>query len=233
MALVLVTGSNRGIGLELVRQCAARGDHVIACCRDPAGATELAALAQASAGAIDVRALDVADADSVADLRIALGTRPIDVLINNAGVLGPDNARLQINLDAFAETLAVNTLGPLRMARAFSLNLHDAGADGTPGKIVTITSQMGSMTYGSADRMAYRASKAAVNKVMQCLAADLRQMGVAVLLLHPGWVRTDMGGPGADISAQESAAGILARIDALTLAGTGAFLDHAGRRMPW
>ena len=233
MATVLVTGANRGIGLELVRQCAARGDRVIAACRNPAGAGDLAQLARDSNGHVEIHALDVTSDESVKALGTAIGRRSIDVLVNNAGIIGPGGMALQTDLGGFAQTLAVNTIGPLRIAKAFALNLHAAGADGAPGKLATITSQMGSLAKASSDRIAYRASKAAANMVMQGVAQDMRSLGVAVVLLHPGWVRTDMGGTGADISPQESAAGILNQINMLTLAGSGAFLDYSGRRMPW
>ena len=230
MATVLVTGANRGIGLELVRQCAARGDHVIAACRDPAGAGELAQLARDSNGRVEIHALDVTSDESVKALGTATGRRSIDILVNNAGIIGPGGTALQTDLGGFAQTLAVNTIAPLRMAQAFAENLRAATP---PGKLATITSQMGSLATASLDRIAYRASKAAVNMAMQGVAAEMRSSGVAVILLHPGWVRTDMGGAGADISPQHSAAGILNQIDRLALAETGCFLDYSGRRLPW
>lgn len=233
MATVLVTGANRGIGLELVRQCAARGDRVIAACRDPAGAGELAQLTLESSGLIEVHPLDVASDASVEALSAVIGRRSIDILINNAGIIGPGGLALATDLDGFAQTLAVNTIAPLRMAMAFASNLRPAGADAAPGKLATISSQMGSLAKASSDRIAYRASKAAANTVMLGVAAEMRSMGVAVILLHPGWVRTGMGGAGADLSPQESAAGLLNQINTLTLAGSGAFLDYSGRRMPW
>ena len=224
MATVLVTGSNRGIGLELVRQCAARGDHVIAACRDPAGARELARTG------VEIHALDVASQTSADAFKAAIGTRAIDILINNAGIIGPGGMALATDLDGFAQTLAVNTIAPLRMAQAFAANLQAATP---PGKLATITSQMGSLAKASPDRIAYRASKAAVNMVMLGVAAELQSSGVAVILLHPGWVRTGMGGAGAYISTQQSAAGILNQISMLTLAETGCFIDYSGHRLPW
>ena len=230
MSTFLITGCNRGIGLELARQTAARGDHVIATCRDPAAAAHLQALAGAHPALVTLLALDVADPASIAAVATTIGARKIDVLINNAGIIGPARqSTLDMDFDGFALTLMVNTLAPLRIAQAFLPNLRE----GAGGKIATITSGMGSMSYAKSDRIAYRAAKAAVNKVMQGLASDAKPLGVAVLLLHPGWVRTDMGGAGASISASDSAAGILAQIDALTLARSGMFLDHAGKTMPW
>ena len=230
MTTLLITGCNRGIGLELVRQAALRGNHVIATCRDPAAAVDLRAVAAAHPGLIEVLALEVTGLATIQAAKASTGARPIDVLVNNAGIIGPARqSTLDMDFDGFAETLAVNALAPLRIAQVFLPNLRDAGS----GKIVTITSGMGSMSYAKSDRIAYRAAKAAVNKVMQGLATDLKPLGVAVLLLHPGWVRTDMGGSGASISAEDSARGILAQIDALTLARSGQFLDYAGKSMPW
>ena len=230
MAKVLITGSNRGIGLALTRLAAARGDHVIATCRDPANAADLQALATRHAGQVEILALDVGNAASVTALATKVGRAPIDVLINNAGIIGPKRqSTLDMDFDGFAETLAINTLAPLRVAQVLLPNLRASGH----GKIATITSGMGSMSYARSDRIAYRASKAAVNKVMQGLASDVKPMGIAVLLLHPGWVKTDMGGSGAEISVEDSAAGILARVDGLTLAKSGGFADYAGRVMQW
>lgn len=224
MAHFLITGANRGIGLELCRQIASRGHRVIATCREPAAAKELAAIPN-----IEIFPLEVTDAASVAALARALEGRPIDALVNNAGIIGPVNqSTLDMDFDGFAQTLAVNTLAPLRMTQALLPNLKM-----TRGKLVTITSYMGSLAGSSTGRLAYRASKAAVNKLMRGVAGDLQSHGIAVLLLHPGWVRTDMGGSGADISPQDSAAGIIRQIDALNLAGTGAFLDYSGKPMPW
>ena len=230
MTTFLITGCNRGIGLELARQAAGRGDHVIATCRDLPAATHLHALGAAHPALVTLQALDVIDPVSIAIAKTAIGLRQIDVVINNAGIIGPARqSTLDMDFDGFARTLVVNTLAPLRIAQAFLPNLRVAAN----GKIATITSGMGSMSYAKSDRIAYRAAKAAVNKVMQGLASDVKPLGVAVLLLHPGWVRTDMGGAGASISASDSAAGILAQVDALTLARSGGFVDYAGKTMPW
>lgn len=230
MAHLFITGCNRGIGLALTRLATARGDHVTATCRDPATATDLTALAAKHAGLIEIVALDVADATGTKALAAKLQKRSIDILVNNAGIIGPARqSTLDMDFDGLEHTFAVNTLAPLRLAQVLLPNLRATGH----GKIATITSGMGSMSYARSDRIAYRASKAAVNKLMQGLATDLKPLGVAVLLLHPGWVRTDMGGSGADISVEDSAAGILAQVDSLTLAGTGRFVDYAGRAMQW
>ena len=134
-----------------------------------------------------------------------------------------------MDFDGFAKTLAVNTLAPLAVSQAFLPHLKRSSSP----RILTVSSGMGRMSYAKSDRIAYRASKAAVNKVMQGLATDLEPMGIAVVMLHPGLVRTDMGGAGADIAPAESAAGILAVAEGLTLEGTGQFLNWDGSTVEW
>ena len=196
MANLLITGCNRGIGLCLTRLALARGDHVVATCRNPAHAGELQALATKHPGQLEILALEMSDAPAIKALAGKLGKRSLDILINNAGIIGPARqSTLDMDFDGFAETFAVNTLAPLRVAQAVVPLLRNGGH----GKIATITSGMGSMSYARSDRIAYRASKAAVNKVMQGLATDLKPMGIAVVLLHPGWVKTDMGGANGQV----------------------------------
>jgi NAD(P)-dependent dehydrogenase (short-subunit alcohol dehydrogenase family) len=221
---ILITGANRGIGLELARQFAARGDQVLPTCRDPGTAKALSDLRVA------LIALDVADPAAIARLPATLGDQPIDVLINNAGIIGPSRqSTLDMDFDGFARTLAVNTLAPLRVAQAVLPNLRRAKG----AKILTITSWMGTMSSQSSDRIAYRTSKAAVNKVMQGLATDLKREGIAVAVAHPGWVRTDMGGSNADIAVEESARGLIGVVDRLTMATTGRFFNIDGRELAW
>jgi NAD(P)-dependent dehydrogenase (short-subunit alcohol dehydrogenase family) len=220
----LVTGAGRGIGRELACVLLARGERVIATVRDRGHVPPEWASFRDN-GQLEVLDLDVRDGRSIAEAaRIA--DEPIDVLVNNADIIGPERqSTLDMDFDGFLETLAVNTLGPLRVAQAFLPHLRRAHA----GRIVTISSRMGSLSYAKSDRIAYRASKAAVNKVMQGLATDLRQDGITVVSVHPGWVRTDMGGSGADIPVQESAAGLLRLIDRLSLKDTGGFFDWRGK----
>ena len=152
----------------------------------------------------------------------------IDILINNAGTIGPPDANqttLNMDFDGFARTLEINTLAPLAVAQAFLPHLRKS----ENGRILTVSSQMAWMGYAKSDRIAYRASKAAVNKVMQGLATDLAPEGISVCLIDPGWVRTDMGGPGATLSPDEVAKGIVAIADGLTLARTGRFIEWTGR----
>jgi NAD(P)-dependent dehydrogenase (short-subunit alcohol dehydrogenase family) len=224
MATILITGANRGIGLELARHYAADGHRVIRAMR---GADK----AQAPVG--ETLPLDVASDGSVAALADALAGVPIDLLVNNAGVIGPDMAHqtsLAMDFPGFAATLDVNVLGPLRVTQALLPNLRAAHC----AKVAVVSSNMGRLSLADASGMvAYRASKAAVNKVFQCLAVDLRGEGIAVAMLHPGWVKTDMGGPGADIDVTDSAAGLRKVLDGLRLATTGRFLAYDGKELPW
>jgi len=233
---VVVSGANRGIGLELCRQYAGDDWVVHACCRDPGGASELRELEERNRSRVLVHSLDVADGASIAGLVSELKGIPVDVLVNNAGVSGPHPSRGEpgqtfgsVDYAAAEEVLRVNTLGPLRLTEALVQNLARARV----GKVATISSGMGSIAGTSGDYLAYRASKAAVNMVMASLAADLRPRGIAVCLLSPGWVRTDMGGPEASLTPAESVSGLRRRIEELSLASSGCFLKYDGRQVAW
>jgi NAD(P)-dependent dehydrogenase (short-subunit alcohol dehydrogenase family) len=223
LAVVFITGGGRGIGLELARLYVAAGDRVIVGMRDsralPAELTQ-----------IKVLPLDVSDEASVTALAQALASETIDILINNAGVIGPARqSALDMDFAGFAEAFAVNTLGPLRITQALLPALRRSAR----AKVVVISSQMGSLSYAKSDHVAYRASKSAVNKITQCLATDLLAEGIAVAAIHPGWVRTDMGGPQADIDVRESASGVKSVIDRLTCSATGRFWRYDGSETPW
>ena len=235
MPTLLITGAGRGIGLALTRAALARGDSVVAGVRDPSAASGLHALEGEAGERLTLVPLDVTDGASLQEARALIGSRPIDVLVNNAGVIGPERQdALDMDYEGFLDALDVNTLGPLRVSQAFLPNLRAARA-GPAGvaKIVSVTSRMGSLATPNTGRIAYRASKAALNKAMQALALELQPEGIAVCVVHPGWVRTDMGGGGADLAPEESAAGLLRVIDGLTLQDTGAFRDWDGSTMPW
>lgn len=221
MATILITGANRGIGLELAWQYASAGHDVIRCMRGTDKAGEAIG---------EVHPLDVTDDQSVAALAHALGGRPIDLLIANAGVIGPERqSSTQMDFPGFLATLDTNVLGPLRVVQALLPNLRAADH----ARIAVISSKMGSLASAQSGSVAYRASKAAVNKVFQCLASDLEAEGIAVAALHPGWVRTDMGGAGADISVETSAAGIRAVLDGLDMERTGRFYAYDGTELHW
>jgi len=219
MAKVLVTGANRGIGLELCRQLSERGDEVIAVCRS--GSAELSAL--------DLRIIeevDVSSAESVAGLKDELGDEHIDWLINNAGILAVETLA-NLDFETMEQQFRVNSLGPLRVTTALSGNL--AGGS----KVGIITSRMGSIDDNtSGSYYGYRMSKAAVNMAGVSLAHDLRDQGIAVALLHPGMVATEMTGR-QGIPPAESAAGLIQRMDELDIAGSGGFWHANGERLPW
>lgn len=230
MSTILITGANRGIGLALTEAYAARGDFVIATVRDPVTVEALAALVAHFPDRIEVHALEVTDPASIAGLAHRLAGRPIDVLINNAGVIGPDRqSSLDMDFDGWLDTFRVNTMAPLAVAQALLPNLRLADH----ARILTISSAMGSMAFSASDRVAYRTSKAAVNKAMQCLATDLTDEDIAVAVCHPGWVRTEMGGAEADITPEMSAAGISRIIDQMGLARAPVFHVWDGGTLPW
>lgn len=231
MTKVLITGANRGLGLALVEAYSEDAARVFACCRTPASADKLNALASQHPKIVSIHGLDVADAGSIASLRTALADESIDILINNAGVDGgPRQSIGTLDYAQFAPTFAVNTVGPLRLAQAFYPNLKA----GFEKKIVTISSNLGSITNntGSAYTI-YRASKAAVNQLMKGLSHDYARDGIIVISLSPGWVKTDMGGPGAPLFPRESALGMKKVIHKLTIEDSGSFLDYQGKRVPW
>lgn len=231
MATILVTGANRGIGLAFVRQYAAEGDHVHACCRAPDKADELQRIAAASEGRVTCHKLDVTNADDIARVAAALGDQPLDLLINNAGIYGGDRQTArEVDYVAWTEAFAVNTQGPLRMVQALRDNLVSAKHP----KVITISSMLGSIAdNGGGGLIVYRSTKAAVNQVMKGLSHDLKGDNIIVCPMHPGWVRTDMGGAAAPLSAEESVTGLRHVIAGLTLAQSGQFLQWDGVELAW
>ncbi len=215
---VLVTGASRGLGRALADLYAAAGLRVIACMR------------QKTAGALP---LDVADAASIAALGETLKGEPIDIVINNAAIRGDIGGLASLETGDFLEVMRINALAPLLIARALRPNLRAARRP----MLVNISSRAGSLAEGTIDDddgdYAYRCSKAALNMATVKLAQDFRADGIAVIALHPGWVRTDMGGAEAAIDVAESAAGLKALIDATTMADTGSFRAYDGRAVAW
>ena len=237
----LVTGASRGLGLEFVRQLARRGDRVFAACRRPSAATALRALAGELEGRVAVVALDVGDETSIARCALEVGgaTRSLDLLVNAAGVYSgrgsadPGAAGERLGRLAFPpalDVLRVNALGPLLVAQS----LFDLLRQGRGARVVSLTSGYGSV---SANRGGfpyyYAASKAALNMLMRSLAGDAAPAGITVVVLDPGWVRTDMGGPPAPRAPAESVGGMLRVIDGLGASDNGRFLDRRGQAQPW
>lgn len=219
MTTVLVTGSNRGIGLELCKQFAERGDDVLGICRS--ASDELNAL-----GIRVISGIDVGSGDSMPALKAAVGDQPIDVVVNNAGIARADDLA-NLDYDAMLEQYRVNALGPLRVTESLLENL------GRGSKLVIITSRVGSIEDNSSgEYYGYRASKTAVNQIGMNLKHDLTPRGIAVALLHPGYVATNMTG-GKGISPTDSVRGLIARIDELNLENTGGFWHAEGYELPW
>lgn len=226
---ILITGANRGIGLEMTRQATVRGDKVIACCRDAMQATNLVALAKQNTD-ITVLGLDVRAENDINQIAGGM-TRAIDILVCNAGVLNSyggihDPGHNHI---AIENVLMTNIAGVFFTARAFLPHVKKE----TPGKIAVISSIMGSNQQSHSNAPIYRASKAAATNLARSMAVELEPEGIAVGAFHPGWVRTDMGGTVASIAPEESASGLLARFDALSLATTGIFEDYKGDEIPF
>jgi NAD(P)-dependent dehydrogenase (short-subunit alcohol dehydrogenase family) len=220
MPTVVITGANRGIGLEMARQYTQRGDEVVAVCRK--ASDELAKLD------VEVVAdVEVTDDAAVGRLAASLEGRTIDVLVNCAGILS-DESLGDLDFDRMRRQYEVNSLGPLRVTAALR------GSLGKGSKVAIVTSRMGSIEDNtSGGRYGYRMSKAAVNMAGRSLANDLKDDGVAVAILHPGFVRTDMTGHQGLIDPPESAAGLIARIDEVTLETTGTFWHSNGEVIPW
>ena len=224
---IVVTGANRGIGLGLTRVLAVRGDTVIAAAREPFS-PELRALN------VQTLALDVTKPDSVRTFAVALANTPVDILFNVAGVYG-NNANVSsladdVTLADLATTYDVNALGALRVALALLPSIRRGSAK----KLVHITSGMGSIADNtSGGSYGYRMSKAALNMMSRSLAIDLRGEGIASYVINPGWVQTDMGGPGAPTTVTQSVEGIVREIDRATLDDSGAFLNWKGNRYAW
>ena len=233
MPSVLITGANRGIGLGLAKAYLADGWEVIATARNPEKSNELNGLG----GNLEIHALDVTDHAAVDELAENLKGRAIDVLINNAGVLGSPTFKKggvgqtlgDMDYDGFRHTLEVNTIAPLKVTEALLPNLEL----GEQKKLITITSAMGSLATMEDGFIAYRTSKSAVNAIMRNLSIGLKEKGIAVAVLHPGWVRTDMGSGEAPLSIEKSVAGLIREIDKLHLEHTGCCKNHAGETIPW
>jgi NAD(P)-dependent dehydrogenase (short-subunit alcohol dehydrogenase family) len=231
MPSVLITGANRGLGLEFCRQYGEQGWRVFACCRQPEAATELQEMA-ARWSHLTIHPLNLTDFQQIDQLAQQLNAEPIDVLLSNAGVYGDktDYDFGALDYDVWLETLRINTLAPIKLSEAFLPHVLKSQRR----LIVPITSLMASMAdNGSGGSLLYRSSKAGLNAVMKSLAIDLRPKNIAVLILHPGWVKTDMGGKHAPMTPEESISGMRRVIEEFSLEKTGSFLNFKGELQPW
>lgn len=226
-----ITGCNRGLGLEFVQQLLARGQRVIATCRDIATATDLTALTLKHSGQLSLVEMDVSDEASMREAVALLNDEAIDVFINNAGVYGPRDANFgNVDGPAMAEVLYTNAVAPVLLTQLLIDNVRK----GSGKKLVYVSSKMGSIAdNGRGGSYIYRSSKTALNSVVKSLALDLAPEGIATATLHPGWVRTDMGGPNGLIDAPESVSGMLNVIDGLSVANTGQFFSYDGSTIAW
>jgi len=227
----VITGANRGIGLELVKQLARRGDDVEALAREPQGAVELNAFAS-EARSVRVHRCDVLHDGSVREMAGSLGDVAVDVLINNAGVMGKSKVQslFELDMEDAAATYDANALGPLRVTRALFAHLKKSSTR----RLVSISSGLGSLAGNESGGMyGYRMAKAALNMANRSLHADLRPEGFTCVVMNPGWVRTDMGGQGGEIAVDDSAARMIAIIDRLTIEQSGSFLDYRGGTIAW
>ena len=224
MTTIMITGASRGLGLEFARQFYNEECRVIATCRSPKNANELNAI-----GDIDVHALDVTDDKSVTTLADKLRGENIDILINNAGVIGQRDGFGRIDYDIWAKTMDTNVFGPMRVAEAFRDNVMTSYKK----QMIFITSRMGSITEAVPNAYVYRSSKAALNMAVKCLSAELGEQGLIAVLFHPGHVQTDMGGQAAPVTPQKSIEGMKNQIVALTRDDNGRFLSYDGRQIPW
>lgn len=232
MKRVLITGANRGLGLELVRQCLARGDRVFAGCRTPGQAAALQAPAASHPGQLTVLLLDVTDEETmdVAVEAIRAQVDALDLLLNNAGVHPGDETIRQVSAETLVHTFRVNAVGPILVAQR-CLDLLRAGDRPT---IVNISSEAGSISRMQRHRgYAYYGSKAALNMFTRALAFDSKMEGILVVALHPGWMRTDMGGSMAPLPPADSATGILEVVEGLTPADRGRFYTYEGEEYAW
>ena len=226
MPTALITGANRGLGLEFTRSFLADGWKVHACCRHPDKAKDLKALE----GDIQRHRMDVTDGLQVANISRELLEEPIDLLLNNAGVYGPRVGFGETPFDQWEDVFRINTIAPLRMAERFVEQV----AASERKLIVNISSKMGSIgQLQSVGSYFYRASKAALNMVTKGLSIDLAERGITVVAVHPGWVQTDMGGGEADITPTQSIAGLRAVIEDLPLDKSGGFFNYDGTELPW
>ena len=226
-----ITGASRGLGLEFVRQLLNRGDSIDAGVRSPAESRQLQGLAQDSRGRLRVHTLDVSNPRSVAAFAAEVGQgQPLDVLINNAGVFGKNEALGGLDFEDVASTFTTNALGPMRLTSALLPALRRGGAR----RVVHVTSSMGSIgDNGMGGHYGYRLSKAALNMAMRNMHLELRGEGFVTVAVNPGWVQTDMGGPHAPLRPEQSVRAMLQLLDGLSTEHGGRFFNYDGAELPW
>ncbi|NKB43012.1 MAG: SDR family NAD(P)-dependent oxidoreductase [Alphaproteobacteria bacterium] len=238
MPTLLITGANRGLGLNLLKLYDQDGWTIHACCRNPGSATDLQAVADASNDRITLHPLDVENPDTIADLKSALGDTPIDMLINMAGYLGekaltePDGLQPfgVTDYDIMEKAYRINCIGPLRVCEALVDNVA-ASQKQTIVNVSSIVGSIGGDDFGNF--YMYRPSKTALNAITHAMAINLKDQGITVIPFHPGFTKTDMGGPTADIEIEDSVTGIKAVLDKVTIADTGRYLTWEGGELPW
>ncbi len=228
---ILITGANRGIGFELTRQYAEAGWRVIACCREPDKAQALDSVSNDYGEQVSIHGLDVTNSEHIKALVTSIGDRPIDILLNNAGVYGQRDATLgNTDEDKWLETFRVNAIAPIKVMEAFI----DVVAASKRKVFASITSKMGSIADNtSGGSYVYRSSKAALNAAMKSAVNDLKGRDISVVVIHPGWVRTDMGGPSGLLSVEQSAKSIRELLGRVSIEETGKFFNYDGTVIPW
>lgn len=231
MNTVLITGASRGIGLEFCRQYAERGWKVLACCRNPIQAMELMRLKE-QFSTINVYPLDVMDRQDIDNLSVELSSLRIDLIVANAGIYGdqPGHAFGHLDYSNWLATFETNVMGAVKMVEAFMSQLLRSSNP----RVAALSSQMGSIAdNGSGGSILYRSSKAALNAAMKSIAIDLQSRGVGVMIFHPGWVQTDMGGSHALISTETSVSGMIDQVSNFSMTRTGEFIKYDGSNLPW
>jgi NAD(P)-dependent dehydrogenase (short-subunit alcohol dehydrogenase family) len=231
MNTILITGANRGIGLELVKQYYRSGWKVLACCRSSDKAFELQGLVDKSNGKIIIYCLDITNEKNIVDLSVFLEKQPIDILLNNAGIFGPVGTNMDtIKSEDWLYTFKVNTIAPFLVARAFINHVSNS-----QHKIIAnMSSNMGSIFLNDrGGEYIYRSSKAALNSITKSLSNDLAEKNVIVIALHPGWVRTGMGGPNGEIDVITSARGLCKVLSSVSLKDSGTFIGYNGENLAW
>ena len=227
MPTVFITGANRGLGFEFAKQYAADGWRVIAACRDPAKAEALSAVE----GDVQVETMDVDDDASVASLSDKLKDEAIDLLINNAGIYGPKHLSAEdMDYEAWGRVLRTNTMSPFRVTMAFLQQVRNSDQK----LIATLSSKMGSLNENQdGGEYIYRSSKAALNAALKGLSYDLADAGIRIMLMHPGWASTDMGGPSAPLLPADGVAGLRKVLAGIKDGETGVFYDYNGGELAW